>query len=246
MEHQACQLHKMLREQDGEPAGGQRSHRTEEHKDPKASRADSEQGDIEMEELDEGHYAPTRQITDLTTGPRFVQMDNFVEDAELSEEEPGADDDDADFASCQYESSFKIVDSSSASPLKLTGDLVRRIGGADDGEDDKLEISQGQLEVIGGGGCEMRTLPGEAEEQEEVGVSSLSNDAVHQTELDMSTRRSPEAVTPGDSPPSEMGLEISSDEVQPFSLDTDFDYDNVSLTPKWDSNHGPPGWKPGL
>ncbi|XP_038047694.1 uncharacterized protein LOC119721803 isoform X2 [Patiria miniata] len=240
VEHQAQQLQKMLRQQN-DMAEGQRSHGVMNPiGDLKLIEHGSKKDDIETEELDEGHYAPTRQSADLPAGPRFVQMDNFVDDAELLEDDL---DNDEEFASCRYESSFGIVDSSPASSaLKLTRQLVERIE-EDEGNDNKDEISQAHPEF--GGGCEMRTLPGEAEEEEDgQGVLSLSDDAVHRTELEMSTR-CPEAVATEDDPQSETRLEDSSDEVQPFSLDADFDYDNVALTPKWDSNHGPPGWKPG-
>ena len=36
----------------------------------------------------------------------------------------------------------------------------------------------------------------------------------------------------------------TTNEVQPFTLDENFDYDNVVLSAKWDSNHKPPNLPP--
>ncbi len=111
------------------------------------------------------------------------QVDNFVEDAELSEDDlQGGDSEDEELEASHYESSFCLHEDSPKTPLKLSKDIVRKV----EGEDVEGESSVVHLDVQGS--HEMRTLPGEAEDERDGRASSLTDDAVHQTRLKMSTK----------------------------------------------------------
>ena len=129
-----------------------------------------------------------------------------MDDADLCEDDSeGGENGDEQFAVSHYESSFGLVDNSSTSPLNLSKDIIARIEGRKEGEEnssvDHLELRRG---------CEMRTLPGEADEEEERDVrsSSLSDDAIHKTELKMSTRRNQELEDTEETLKPKMNLEV--------------------------------------
>ncbi|XP_033645917.1 protein C11orf74 homolog [Asterias rubens] len=233
--HQAQMMQKMLQRSDKKATTEiQRSETEASKEDDQRTHVNIEE-EIEIEELDDGYFAPARSSMDPVSGHKFVQVDNFVDDAELSEDDlQNTNSADEELEASPYESSFFLNEDSSKIPLKLSKDIVREVEEDAEGESPvmHLELQEGH---------DMRTLPGEAEDEKDGRLSSLSDDAIHETRLKMSTKMNQDV---DNLEQSKVNLEISTDEVQPFSMDKDFDYDNVVLTPKWDSNHTPPGWKP--
>ena len=110
------------------------------------------------------------------------QVDNFVDDAELSEDDlQNTNSADEELEASPYESSFFLNEDSSKIPLKLSKDIVREVEEDAEGESPvmHLELQEGH---------DMRTLPGEAEDEKDGRLSSLSDDAIHETRLKMSTK----------------------------------------------------------
>ncbi|XP_077994980.1 uncharacterized protein LOC144448578 [Glandiceps talaboti] len=89
---------------------------------------------------------------------------------------------------------------------------------------------------------DIKPLPGEAED---IPISPKEHEITNKTLLDMSsiigaTPRDEQLVEENQITP-----QSDSDEVKPFTLDENFDYDNVVLTPKWGKDNHPPGWREG-
>ncbi|XP_074128819.1 intraflagellar transport-associated protein [Sminthopsis crassicaudata] len=77
---------------------------------------------------------------------------------------------------------------------------------------------------------ELLLLPGEVEEEDHFSASGYIPSFDHHSQPESKTLPPTEHLVFGHF------KEVSGDEVQPFSLDEDFDYDNVILTPKYSSS----------
>ncbi|CAH3023914.1 unnamed protein product [Porites evermanni] len=175
-----------------------------------------------------------------SSGKSFVQVDNFIDcknDASDDEDEDSKMHDhglleDEIFYSSSYSPSVSSLCPVSTSKSEITTDQTRhQKENFTDDLDDKCLESKNIFYLSDG----VSNLPGEVEDQETVdeegkldGLKESMEPNIRQ--LQISTRLK------GDNLISEHILNVGSegtDEVQPFTLDTEFDYDNVALTPKF-------------
>lgn len=168
----------------------------------------------------------------------FIQVDNFIDcedDASDDEEEDSKMHDqglleDEIFYSSSYSPSVSSLSPASTSKSELTKDQTRHQRENLTADlDDKCPESKNVFFLSEG----VSNLPGEVEDQEtadeeDSGLKESMEPNIRQ--LQISTRLK------GDNLINEHILNVGSegtDEVQPFTLDTEFDYDNVALTPKF-------------
>ncbi|XP_033119383.1 protein C11orf74 homolog [Anneissia japonica] len=171
--------------------------------------------DVETEILIEGTFCGSMSGRERPTGEKSVQFDNFVDEMESDE-----DDDGIDGLGEKYVASF-------CHQSNNTKDV--------DGTNAE-KIAETPLICT-----DTKPLPGEADDEDGNNTGSL-HPAVNATQLDLSSRlQQPlEEFNENEKPD-----EVACDEVVPFSLDEDFDYNNVHLTPKWSGDTRPPGFANG-
>ncbi|KAM7450548.1 hypothetical protein ABFA07_001839 [Porites harrisoni] len=173
-----------------------------------------------------------------SSGKSFVQVDNFIDC-----EDDASDDEDDDskmhdqglledeiFYSSSYSPSVSSLCPTSTSKSELTKDQTRHQKENLTADlDDKCLQSKNICYLSDG----VSNLPGEVEDQEtadeeDSGLKESMEPNIRQ--LQISTRLK------GHNLITEHILNVGgegTDEVQPFTLDTEFDYDNVALTPKF-------------
>ncbi|XP_013386800.1 uncharacterized protein C11orf74 homolog [Lingula anatina] len=193
--------------------------------------------DLDVEILEEGTQTPsifTRQSSD---GTASVQLDNFVEDEgeeNLSDEEDGCKAvwEDVTSEENTYQASFTPTD---AKKEKVPSPVSTA-------EHSKQERMKASIEIHDNHTQDaipfmpedtgVALYPGEVEEVQQ---SPREKDIRKISQLDFSTATGGPVVAENKESQGEKDLPTDPDEVQPFSLDEDFDYDNVVLTPKFSS-----------
>ncbi|KAJ8023741.1 hypothetical protein HOLleu_36270 [Holothuria leucospilota] len=164
---------------------------------------------VETEVLAEGANSLTTPRDRLPAEQKYVKVDNFVDQASSDEEsdDPLLED------ICQLLEDSKDPASKG---LKLTKDLKEDV--------EKVTFSDNNIPETQGTVQEKKGLssniPGEAEDVvNQPGIVVKANE----TRLNVGISNINQDVA----------QEAQTDEVQPFQLDPNFDYDNVKLTPKW-------------
>lgn len=168
-----------------------------------------EEDDVETEVLTEGTNSLTTPRDRLPAEQKYVKVDNFVDEV-CSDEES---DDPLSEDICQLLEDSKDP---ATKGLKLTKDLKEDV--------EKVTFSDNNIPETQGTVQEKKGLssniPGEAEDvvnQPDIVVKA------NETRLNVGIANINQDVA----------QEAQTDEVQPFQLDPNFDYDNVKLTPKW-------------
>eukprot|EP00057_Strongylocentrotus_purpuratus_P019694 XP_011674168.1 PREDICTED: uncharacterized protein LOC105443065 [Strongylocentrotus purpuratus] len=196
--------------------------------------------ELEIEELGEDFIDERESLESDSKkkSSKYIQVDNYLDEPD-SESELLSDDDeivDFDDSSSKYVASFDAeteTESEAAKrvPLTVTPEMLERVNDAEG----NIERSIGEPEQS----LSLPDLyPGEVEAEDE--VSSSPGQSVHITRLPSSTG----TYSPSENDRIAANITDSevpqADDVQPFSIDPDFDYDNVILTPKWEPGHRPP------
>lgn len=204
---------------------------------------ETENDNVPEEVLGPGSTAvPILMRTAESSSGAVLQVDNFVDcEDEVSDDndDDGEEEDkkklqsflEDDFLSSNYSPSVLTISNSSKNQEveeSNTKDLGRKV----DLDDESLKAAK-ELEI-----CylsaDVSTLPGEVDDHEtaEQKDNSCACEAVispNIRQLQISTR-----INKCNKKNNNLSEEdVGSDEVQPFTLDTDFDYDDVALTPKF-------------
>ncbi|XP_072172189.1 uncharacterized protein [Diadema setosum] len=207
-----------------------------------------QEDELEVEELDQDIKMDGKaDVISSGRTKKFVQVDNYLEDEPDDESEFLSDDAEEelnfDDSSSNYVASFDSEPNTeggaakSHTPVTVTPEMVEKISEPTElgeMEEDAEEAASQDMQFVG-------PYPGEADEEEAISPSPRpSLESVHVTQLPHCTRiPSPVEVAMATEEIQEME---SSTDVEPFSIDPDFDYDNVILTPKWQpGDMVPPG-----
>lgn len=173
-----------------------------------------EEDDVETEVLTEGTNSLMTPRDRLPAEQKYVKVDNFVDEVCSDEEsDDPLSEDPLSEDICQLLEDSKDP---ATKGLKLTKDLKEDV--------EKVTFSDNNIPETQGTVQEKKGLssniPGEAEDVvNQPGIVVKANE----TRLNVGISNINQDVA----------QEAQTDEVQPFQLDPNFDYDNVKLTPKW-------------
>ncbi|XP_041471748.1 intraflagellar transport-associated protein-like [Lytechinus variegatus] len=196
--------------------------------------------ELEIEELGEDFINEKEPISSdvQRKSTKYTKVDNYLDEPD-SESELLSDDEEINFddSSTNYVASFDTQteaerEAAKSVPPTVTPEMVEKVNEGDSvSETSVQEISEttGRLSALD-------LYPGEVDAAED--TSSSPYHTVHITQLPSATVTDPPIGT--DVAEGSTKVSVPLDDVQPFSIDPDFDYDNVILTPKWAPGHGPP------
>lgn len=173
---------------------------------------DHDFNDIEEEILEEGTKSSRMSISSEVVTNSSVKFDNFVDTEELSDPE---EEDDVG----GYVSSFGNTEVPKSTAMDDTDGMINEDTGVKVNDINTEELSSPSTDLLN---------PGEVEEVE---VAPSVNELQIDRCLEFSAKI--KSVVVVETVENTAQTEALTDEVEPFSLDENFDYDNVILTPKF-------------